>query len=316
MNAEDYLDRLRGQLQSFLPEQQAEILAEIATHLESGEQDEARGADAVSRQARVLAEMGAPRDMGDGFHAVYRPNRWLDFLLIFAPLYVVYPLLNVAYNFLTNGQIYYDHAQFFAFSLRAVILLGLFMLIVSLWRRSLLLFAFWAPDVITRLITLVTRETPPAADLTIRSLAALQYLLAGVLLCGLAYWLTRVLWKNRANLLIVLFALQPLIGSLAGYITTAYGSTAGIAPQYPYWTIAGFSAQALLEIVSLAGFLLLRSRDLRWAALLLGMGNYTTMMVYAYWLHPLPVTVWMAYSAILLLLWIIDLRQRGRLAYE
>ncbi|HEY9088239.1 MAG TPA: hypothetical protein VIO36_08730 [Anaerolineaceae bacterium] len=316
MNADDYLDRLRGQLKNFLPEQQADILAEIATHLESGEQDETRGADADARQAHVVAEMGSPRDMGDGFQAVYQPNRWLDFLLIFVPLYVVYPLLKVGYNFLTNGPIYYDNALFLAFSIRVAIVLGLVMLIVAQRRRSLLLFAFWSSDAITRLIALISREALPAADLTTRPAAVLHSVLGWALLCGLAYWLTRVLWKHRANLLIVLFALQPLIGSLAGYITTTYALTAGVAPQYPYWTVAGFSAQGLLEIVSLAGFVLLRSRDLRWVALLLGMGNYSMMMAYAYWPHLLPVAVWMLYSAIMLLLWIIDLRQRGRLAYE
>jgi hypothetical protein len=316
MNAEDYLDHLRRQLKSFLPEQQEEILAEIATHLEDGELDEKRDPDPDARREHVLAEMGQPDDMGGGFRVVYRPNRWLDFLLIFIPLYLFYPLLNVFYNWFTGNAIIQNEAGFYAFSLRAVIVLGLVMIMVAVQRRSLVLFAFWTPDVIARLITMMTRESRWRPDLTSFRPAVLETLLAYALLAGLGYWLARTLWKNRANLLIMLFALQPLIGALLGYLTTHYSLEWSVMPNYPVWTIGGFGVQNLLEILSLAGFILLPSRDLRWAALLLGMANYTVMMIYAYWPNMMLVVLWGSYSALLLVLWMFDLRQHGRLAYR
>ena len=75
MSRDDYLNRLRAQLKGFLPEQQEEILAEVAAHIEGGEEDESREPDPDARRARILSEMGSPEQMGAGFREVYRPNR-------------------------------------------------------------------------------------------------------------------------------------------------------------------------------------------------------------------------------------------------
>ncbi len=306
MDAGDYLERLRGQLRGFYPEQQDEILAEIASHLEDGEQDETRGPDPAARRERVLAEMGTPDQMGGGFRAVYRPNPWLDFLLIFVPVYLFFPLIDVLYNLFTRGGIYRDEGQFFGFTIRAVILLGLAMLFVSARRRSLLLFAFWAPDVIARLVSLISREGRWIPGLSGGWFSLVETLLADLLLIALTYWLGRTVWKNRGNLLIVLFALQPIIGSLFGYVTTSYGLAHSISPDYPNWRMGGFGVLNILEVASLAGFILLRPRDLRWAAFLVGMGNYTALMVYAYWPNPVLISLWMSYTAVLVVLWAVD----------
>ena len=45
MNPEDFLRSLRAQLKSFSPREQDLLIEEIATHLESGEDDPAQGAD-------------------------------------------------------------------------------------------------------------------------------------------------------------------------------------------------------------------------------------------------------------------------------
>lgn len=308
MNADDYLARLRRQLKGFPPDQQDEILAEIAAHLEDGAADPAFG------EARVLAEMGAPGDMGSGFHSVYRPNRWLDFVLIFAPIYLFYPQLNTFYRWFTGDAMYQDEAGLYAFSIRAVIVLGLVMAMIAVQRRSLLLFAFWVPDVITRLINLMTQRSRWQPDLASARAALLETLLACALLLGLSYWLARTLWKNRSNLLIVLFALQPLIGMLLGYLTTRYSQAWSIAPNYPVWIIGGFGVQNVLEVASLAGFVLLRPRDLRWAAFLLGTAYYSAFMFATYWPNPLPLALWALYPGVLLLFWALDLRQRAHFA--
>jgi hypothetical protein len=313
MNAGDYLENLRGQLKGFLPEQQEEILDEVASHLESGADDETRGSDPMIRQEDVLAEMGTPGEMGGGFQAVYRPNRWLDFLLIFVPVYLVYPLLNFLYNLFSDGSIYHSESRFYAFSLRAVIVLGVVMVIVAIQRRSLLLFAFWIPDVICRLVVLISRESPETFTPGVDLLSALEMWFAYILTFGLAYWLARNVWRHRSNLLIVLFALQPIIGTVFGYITSGYILAQGITPNYPNWSVAGIQVQSMMELISLAGFVLLRSRNMRWAALLLGMGNYSAMMVYAYWPNPLLISLWALFGAVLLIFWNIDLRRRVNL---
>lgn len=313
MSVDDYLNRLRAQLKGFLPEQQDEILAEVAAHIEEGERDD-REPDLVARRQRILDEMGSPADMGAGFRDVYRPNRWLEFLLIVIPAYLFFPLINVLYNLFTRGGIYRDENQFFGFTIRAVILLGLVMLFISIRRRSLLLFAFWAPDVIARLVSLISREGSWLPSLSGGLYSLVETLLADLLLIALTFLLSRTVWKNRANLLIVLFALQPIIGTLFGGFTTQYGISNGIYPHYPNSILFGEVFNNVLEITSLAGFILLRPRDLRWAAFLLGMGKFTAFMVISYWPNPLLVTVWASYTAILFVMWAIDGRRRLHLS--
>ena len=73
MNAEEYLASLRGQLKGFSEVEQADILDEIAAHIESGAEDPALGANAEERQAHLMSEIGSPEQMGRGLRQVHHP---------------------------------------------------------------------------------------------------------------------------------------------------------------------------------------------------------------------------------------------------
>jgi hypothetical protein len=153
----EFLLKLCQQLKSFSSEEQVELIEEISSHIESVEQDHAFGSDADIRRKKLMAELGSPEEMGKSFKKVHRPNRFLDFLLAFVPVYLVFPfILPILYHLMgapkgLNNSLY-------RLDIRLTILIGFLLTLIAIKRHSPLLLAFWFPDVISRTITLMTRE--------------------------------------------------------------------------------------------------------------------------------------------------------------
>lgn len=312
MNADEYLGQVRRGLKGLMPEEQEKIIAELASHIESGQEDSSR------KEEQTMAEMGTPKDMGKGFHSVYRPNRWVDFLLIIVPIYLITPLLAAAYWRIAGPAIDWNQEIYMGMSIRFALLIALVMTIVAAQRRSLLLFAFWSPDALARLITLITREQrwQHAFDPVRGGMVVLESLLYLAVLLGIFFWLMRTVWMNRTNYLIVIFALQPLIGTLVGWATTSYGLANGIIPQFPNWRMGVYNVQIVIEVLCLAGFVLLRPRDLRWLFFFIGMVYYGVIMVVAYWPNLVPVGLWLLYVTLVAILWGLDLTTRRHFDLE
>ncbi len=306
MASEDFLRKLRRQLKGFSREEQALLIEEIGSHIESGEQDQGLGGSPEQRQERLRAELGSPEDMGKGFQEVHRPRRFLDFLLVVLPVYLIFPLITLA----LLGSAHPD-SQSLQSGIRIELLIGLLLLLVGSWRRSTLLLAFWIPDTIARLITLMTCEHRWALPHNGWIESALLY----VALIALAGWLAWVLWRNRRDLLICAFALLPFVQT--AFNASLYPATAAqsVAPHYFSWNILGIGLYQLAGVASLAGLFLLSRRSLRWMALLCGVAAYSFSLSSAAWPNFLLASAWVIPLSVYLLIGWLDLRRRKQLDF-
>ena len=138
MTPQNYLRSLRAQLKGFSAQEQDDLIEEISTHFESGENDPELGKDPQQRRQKVRAEMGSPRQLGNGFRDVHRPGRLVDYLLILIPTLFIYILLRV---FLRRGMV--DQAEVFIRIPFWYSLFCILMLFISFLRRSLYLKLYW-----------------------------------------------------------------------------------------------------------------------------------------------------------------------------
>ncbi len=302
----DYLARLGRQLKGFSEEEKAALLEEIGNHIESGQQEVREGG---SGDVALLAELGSPEALGQGFKRVHRPNRWLDFLLVVIPIYLFFPLIQaLIIKFIYPSSNYVAPSQATWLDIRVEILIGIAFVGISLVRRSPLLAAFWAPDVMTRLVALMTRENRWWIGYGKNSsqLSLLESIVWYLVLLGVTYTLVRLLWRNRTDLLLIFFALAPLFetaANLGGYsLAAAYGLTPKFFDIFVIYWITG--------VISLAGIFLARRRTLRWLGLALGYAAYSVEMALGYEPRPALIAVWCLPLAAALFGWWMDSRQR------
>jgi hypothetical protein len=310
---DDYLLRLRRQLKGFSPEEQEDLMAEIRSHIESGQNDPALGDAPDRRGERLMAELGSPEDLGKGFKSVHRPNRWLDFVLIFVPAYALIPgLLPLAYILLGRATPPSElSAPVLALSIRLAVILGLALCLAGFWRRSTLLLAFWIPDVVTRLFTQLLRENFTGEVSAYQPVHPLENWVWGLLWIAMLAWLARFLWINRQDALMLLFASLPLWQSIINLGAYEYARANGITLAPIYWNLFGISnLENLIGIASLAGFCLFSRRSLRWLSLLLGVAYFSFMAIARYWSVPV-LAAWGSLLALLLIAaWLYDRRKR------
>jgi hypothetical protein len=224
--------------------------------------------------------LGSLEELGKGLKAVHRLNRWLDFLLIFIPVHVVFPFplpLIIA----LVGKFPADFSQpILALDIRAAILIGLAFCLVGFRRNSTLLLAFWIQDAAMRLVTLGVRENRWASVFETWSLDWIECTVWIVILVGLLVWLARFLWKNRRNLLIVTFAALPLVETLFDVGSDWFSRYYVIYTSLLNWNILGMGVENLVEMGSLAGFWLYPKRNGRWLALFGGVSFFSFERIY------------------------------------
>ena len=257
---EEYMRGLRKQLKGFSTEEQEAFLEEIRSHIESGEEDPKLGKDLEQRRLKLMSELGSAKDLGRNFKTTYRQNSLLDYLWIAIP-YFLYPYLNMLYLGLMSKYSWVD--------VRLDILIHLPLAAVGLWRRSASVTVFWLGTVITQIGTMLLIANGYYG--TAQSAFWFLFMLGLIALLGY------VVWQNRKNTLLVVFALllpvMCLVGSLAAIVHPGAVAVYGPVDQALlkiYIGIAGSGSGCLPyygTLIALALFLLATHRGLRWLAL-------------------------------------------------
>jgi hypothetical protein len=313
MNADEYLHQLESQLKGFPPGERQELLDEIASHIESGQDDPRMGGES-ERERKVLAEMGTPEQMGRGLRGLYRPNRLVDLLWVFVP----YFLGNLGINYLmgvlypTFPRVATATDQSLYLGIRLTILLGLVCLFVGWRRRSAPLVIFWTTEAIGVLVSLMTREHRWVLGKEIVSGTTWESLLCCAILIALLAWLVRVLEQHRFDLLLVVFTVLPLVLAPANYVTALHliqGDSGQNIMVLPYLVS---DAIYLAWPAGMALFFLAQPRDLRWSGLLLISISFAIPNLVAYsFIQEVPF-MFGGMIALVFAAWILDLRNRIR----
>ena len=262
MTPEEYLRIFSQRLKGFSPEEQASLLEEIGSHIESYEEDLGKEKDPEQRRKKMMSELGSPKDLGNKFKMIYRPDRLLEFLFVALP-YLLYPLVNIILHNLFG----------FEYVARAEVALYSTLILIGLWRQFTLATLFWATMLITQIISMILAGYSFYGDT--------QPILWLVYAIGLVILAAKIVWQNRNDPLIVLFACLPLI-------ICAYGSIFVLTyPQNISSHQFGFLDKLLLDlymmsgsgnggyfqyfgyVIALALFILFTNRDIRWLALAL-----------------------------------------------
>jgi hypothetical protein len=309
MNGSDeYLAQLFLQLKNFPAAEQAALIEEIASHLESAGAEPDESEKLQDWRENMQKEMGSVQEMGRGFRRVYQPGRFLDFVLVLIPVYLVFPLLLPLLISLIGKSPTQLSASILSLDLRLTILIGILFAVIGQMRHSRLLLAFWISDAMARLVTLMTREQ---RWLLGGSNGAVESIIWWVILTVLLAWLVVFVWRNRQDSLIVFFALLPFIDTALNVASQPLASLYNIQVLFPQWNWMGFTLQHIAQILCLAGFFLFLQRDLRWFCLLVGeVFTISSSILFASGLNPALVGIWSASSMLVIVLWLVDWRKR------
>jgi hypothetical protein len=280
--ADTFIEQLSHHLKQFSGVQRQDILDEIASHFEAGQNDPQLGSTPEERKTNLMNEMGSPSELGQGLRNVYRPNRLVDFLLVFIPVYLLFPLVVPLLLLSGKTQIKWEHPA--TIYIYFPLLFGMGMVLLSAWRRSTLLLAFWIPDALCRLISLMFNQQRWTNWSDVPS-----NLVWYTVLLGLVYVMGRFLYKNRSDPLVILFAALPLFQTAFNVITI--GILGGV-PAYASWQVLGFGLPSVLGLVSLSGWFLLEKRLYRWVALLLGAVSFAIFMMVSAWPNLAVAALW------------------------
>jgi hypothetical protein len=256
---QDYLQGLGKELKGFPPEEQAALLEELRSHIESGEADSRLGSDAEQRRGRLMKELGSPEDMGRGFKALYRPNRVVDYLLVAIP-YIGSLFFTQYYLTLRPQYPWVD--------IRLNVIFDLLLIAVGLGRRSTLLTLFWINIAVMQLLYIVLQGVWQPYWYFGR-----QTILWAALLIGLLVLMAQTLWKNRQDALILVYALLPLSMELVGIAVWSIQPVSHIYSPLDrsllviFLKIQDGNALLVASLVTTALFFLASHRDVRWLAL-------------------------------------------------
>jgi len=259
MTADEYLRALNQELKEFSPKEQASFIQEISSHIESYHDDKQMGKHQDQRRKNMMNELGSPQEMGKRFRMTYRPGRFIDYLLIVIP-FLLYPYMNMVIQNLVGTE-YVARLEVVLYSL--LILLGIL-------RQSDLLTLFW--------ITIITTQITSYLMIGYSFYGFKQNMIWSAFAIGLIFLLARIVWKNRHDTIVVIYACLPLV-------LCAYGSIFILTKPQSSGALFGVIDRFLLNVFILSGsgnggffqyfglllaitlFLLPTNRDIRWVAL-------------------------------------------------
>ena len=180
---------------------------------------------------------------------------------------------------------------------RLDVLIHLPLIAIGLWRRSALLAIFWITIITTQILYIVTQGYWQGYWFY-----GIQTVYWALLLLGLLILFGFIVWKNRNDLLLVVYALLPLSMLILGNVLWIIHPTS--------YTLYSFLDRSLLHIyldirnlyyytpfVTMALFFLAKNRNIRWTALvmsgmMIGLGrdyllHYQTgnMALLAHWVY-------------------------------
>jgi len=320
MNTEDYIDHLQSELKGFSAQEKAALIEEVTTHIEEGQDDTRLGHDVQERYQKLEVEMGSPNDLGRRLKEIHRPNRWLDFLLVFLPFEILkYPILIILTMVLGNLALTNSSpfsAPYYMASIRVSFILSVLMVMIAMRRRLLAVLFFWLPQAIITLFTLLFREKRwlPQSPFNSHLAGILESLFWLVLLLSLVTWLAHMLWVNSHNHLLIVLAIIPLLTTIGNMTLEHYIST-GFFPggyQLPNWNLTviyGFPL-GLYQISVILWALLFyvpRHRQLRWFGLFLYAIPLSLMNFVASTSYPVLAAVWIIPIMLVFIGWLSDM---------
>jgi len=264
MTPDEYLQALRRKLTGFSRADRAALIEEVGSHIESGENDPRLGRSLSERRKKLMSEMGSPGRLAQGFRMIYQPDGLLDFLLVAVPL-----LLNTKLNLLLISLMpRYPWAD-----VRLVVLLRLLLIGIGMWRGSKLLMLAWTGRTAVQVVAMLT-------------LTHGYFLHQGIIwfpvLLGLICLLSWVVWQNRHDALVAVYAFLPLVvgglGIAIDLVPTVWPTSnldfarlqvfARHIDPLMLQVFSRFSNPLdILNYAALAVIFLARNRDLRWTGL-------------------------------------------------
>jgi hypothetical protein len=252
MTPDEYLQALRKKLKGFPPTDQATLVEEIGSHIESGEEDPRLGKDPAKRRKKLMVELGSPGQMAKGFRMIYQPDGPIDFLLVAIPL-----LLNTSINLLLVSMM----PRYPWFDVRIVVLIRLLLIGIGIWRGSKLLILAWTPRTAVQIVGMLVLT---------QGYYLHQSIIWFPVLLGVVYLTGRLIWQNRRDALVVIYGLLPLI---VGGIGLAFYSIINVQfmnGRIELSILQVFSRFSVildgLNIFALAVIFLVKDRNLRWVA--------------------------------------------------
>ncbi len=325
MNAEEYINQLKEQLKDFTPEETSMFVEEIRAHIEEGLEDPHLG-PVEQRSQKLEAEMGSPNDMSRNFKEIYRPNRWIDFLLVFVPFEILkYPILLLSTILLARDS--ESTGPFFTapdlmVSIRVTILLYMLLVFIALRRKSMGLLFFWLPQLILSTYVLVYREKRLLLNGFFHNSPSgiMESVFWVVLLSSLVGYLGYWIWRQRRDAQLVVLALLPFLFTLGSMLVNPYSARGLFSGGYqlPQWniTVLGGFPLGLYQISMLIWpvlFYLFRQRSVRWLGLLVNAVPLAVMNLVASRQFPLLAAVWAIPMVLVLAAWYSDLgKQQSR----
>ncbi len=258
---EDYLRSLQKQLKDFPADERIAIMDEISSHVDSGQSDAGNGGNLHERSSKLIKELGSPQDMGHGFRSVYRPNRFIDYLLVAVPYVLSLYLVEIYLRF---------RPQYPWMDIRINVVFDLLLIAIAYWRRSALLKLFWINLAVMQLLFIVLQGVwQPFWYFDKQPILWAAVLAALLVLYGF------IVWQNRRDALVVVYALLPLCMELLG---NALWSIEPVSYDFNrldrsllviFLQFQGENVQLYITLVSMALFFLASNREVRWLALLL-----------------------------------------------
>ncbi len=263
-----------------------------------------------------MKEMGSPNDMGKGLQQTYRPGRIVDYLLVAIPY-----VLSLYFT-----QLYLQlRPQYPWMDIRLNAVLDLVLISIGLWRRSVLVTLFWINIAVMQLLYIVLQGVWQPTWYF-----GLQTIVWAAVLLGLLVSFGQIVWRNRHDTLIVVYALLPLCMQLLG---TAVWSIQPVTYTYNsldrsllviFLRLQEGNAELYGTLATMAVFFLASNRDVRWIALLasalmIGLGRIYlfdyrtgTVAMVAQWVYYLYILIPMG---IVGSAWWLDWRARQQISF-
>lgn len=308
MDVRDYLERMRRKLKGFSLAEQVDFFDEIASHFEGGLDDPA------VEKGRLMDEMGTPDQMERGLRDVHRPNHLVDILLVLVPYLILSRLtqllISAVYGPLKEWSLVDPHLYLGG---RISFILAVLLALLGHRRRSVPLVIFWLTDSLGTLVSLMTRERRfiPGQEAIPGSL--IESLLLYAILISLIFWLVKILKQHRFDILLVVYALLPLLLMAANFISVQALLRSPVQQQITLglpFGLLGILGYQLVWVLGMVLFFLLHSRDLRWFGLLLVGVNDVYPNIFAYSASSSLLLVWSLLLLLVLLGWAKDWRSR------
>jgi hypothetical protein len=312
MDEQDYLEHMRRQLRRFSPAEQVDFFDEIASHIESRMEN---GSDDPSvEKRRLMDEMGTPEQMERALRDVHRPNHLVDLLLVLVP-YLILPrliqlLISAFYGPLQEWAVVDPHLYLGG---RISFILAVLLATLGHRRRSVPLVIFWVTDSLCTLVSLMMREQRfiPGQEAILGSWIESLFLLA--ILIGLIFWLVQILKQHHFDMLLLIYALLPLLLMAANFISVQVALRSNVPNQVTWglpFGLLGILGYQLFWATGMAIFFLFHSRDIRWIGLLLVGFNDVYPQIFAYSASLPLLLIWSLLLTLVFLGWVLDRRRR------